>query len=51
MKLELLVSEAASLDLEQMHAWLTQPGAGIKAAARLDAILDTMESLADKPQL
>jgi len=51
MRLRLSVSEAASIDLEQMRERLTQPGAGAKAASRLKSILDALERLAEEPHL
>ena len=51
MRLRLSVSEAASIDLEQMREWLTQSGAGGRAATRLKSILDALERLAEAPHL
>jgi len=42
-------TDRALADLEAATAWLTQPGAGPAAWAKLDAILSAIETLRDHP--
>lgn len=42
-----LFSDAASRDFEHIKAWLTQPGAGKSAAAKL---LNLLETIAELPE-
>ncbi len=45
----LILAPRALADLDAAEAWLTQPGSGPVAWARLDAILAAIEDLRDHP--
>jgi plasmid stabilization system protein ParE len=45
----LILAPRAFADLDDARAWLTQPGSGPAAWAKLDAILAAIEDLRDHP--
>jgi len=51
MSARLIYSTAAVQDLSDAIEWLTQPGAGSRAYARLTALIDEIERLPENPKL